>query len=59
MNCSSRGFPTITHNELRDFTATVLSEVCHNVAIEPVLQRLNLLVKNFSMQQQMLRMKLG
>jgi len=51
--------PTITHNELRDFTATVLSEVCHNVAIEPVLQRLNLLEKFFSMQQQMLRIKLG
>jgi len=40
MNCSSGGFPTIRHNELRDFTATVLSEVCHDVAIEPVLQRL-------------------
>ena len=40
MNCSSGGFPTIRHNELRDFTATVLSEACHDVAIEPVLQRL-------------------
>ena len=40
MNCSSGGFPTIRHNELRDFTAIVLSEVCHDVAIEPVLQRL-------------------
>ena len=40
MNCSSGGFPTIRHNELGDFTATVLSEVCHDVAIEPVLQRL-------------------
>ena len=27
MNCSSGGFLTIRHNELRDFTATVLSEV--------------------------------
>jgi len=33
-------FPTIRHNELKDFTATILSEVCHDVAIEPVLQRL-------------------
>ena len=41
MNCSSGGFPTIRHNELRDFTVTVLSEVCHDVAIEPVLQRLS------------------
>ena len=40
MNCSSRGFPTIRHNKLKDFTATVLSEVCHDIAIEPVLQRL-------------------
>jgi len=28
------------YNELGDFTATVLSEVCNDVAIEPVLQRL-------------------
>ena len=26
------------HNELRDFTATLLTEVCHNVTIEPLLQ---------------------
>ena len=32
------GFPTLRHNELRDFTAAALSEVCHDVAIEPVLQ---------------------
>ena len=35
------GFPTIHHNEMRDFTASLLSEVCHNVAIEPHLQSLN------------------
>ena len=34
------GFPTIRHNELRDFTATLLTEVCHNVAKEPHLQPL-------------------
>jgi len=33
INFSSGGFPTIRRNELRDFTATVLSEVCHDVAI--------------------------
>jgi len=38
MSFSSGGFPTLHHNELRDFTATALSEVCHDVAIEPVLQ---------------------
>ena len=34
------GFPTIHHNELRDFIAVVSSEVCHDVrvAIEPPLQ---------------------
>jgi len=36
MNCSSGGFPTTRNNKLRDFTATVLSEVCYDVAIEPV-----------------------
>ena len=27
MNCASGGFPTLCHNELRDFTAAALSEV--------------------------------
>ena len=34
-------FPTLRHNELRYFTAAALSEVCHDVAIEPVLQPLS------------------
>ena len=33
--CPKGGFPTIRHNELRDVTASLLSEVCHNVATEP------------------------
>ena len=33
-------FPTIRHNELRDFTASLLSEVCHGVSVEPHLQPL-------------------
>ena len=41
MNCASGGFPTLHHNELKDFTAAALSEVCHDVAIEPVLQPLS------------------
>ena len=41
MKCSAGGFPTISHKKLRDFTtASVLSEECHDVAIEPALQRL-------------------
>ena len=41
INCASGGFPTLCHNELRDFTAAALSKVYHDVAIEPVLQPLS------------------
>ena len=34
-------FPTIRHNEIRDITASLLTEVCPNVAIEPPLQPLS------------------
>jgi len=30
--------PTLHHNELKGFTAAAMSGVCHDVAIEPVLQ---------------------
>ena len=40
LSCSKGGYPTIRHNEIRDFTANLLTEVCHNVAIEPHLQPL-------------------
>ena len=36
--CPFGGFPTIRHNEVRDLTASLLTEVCHNVATEPSLQ---------------------
>ena len=39
--CPMGGFPSIRHNELRDVTASLLSEVCHNVATEPRLQPLS------------------
>ena len=29
------------HNELRDLTASLLSEVCHDVGVEPLLQPLS------------------
>ena len=32
------GFPTIRHNEVRDLTASLLTEVSHNVQTEPSLQ---------------------
>ena len=40
LSCLKGGYPTIRHNEIRDFTANLLTEVCHNVAIEPHLQPL-------------------
>ena len=40
-NCPCGGFPSIRHNELRDITAALMSEVCHNVTIEPTLQPLS------------------
>ncbi len=38
LSCAKGGYPSIRHNEVRDFTANLMSEVCHNVAIEPHLQ---------------------
>jgi len=35
-------FLTIRHNEFRDLTATLLTEVCHNVLTEPALQPISL-----------------
>ena len=36
--CPFGGFPTIRHNQVHDLTATLPTEVCHNVATEPSLQ---------------------
>ena len=33
MNCPTGGYPTLRHNELRDFTADALSEVCSGVCV--------------------------
>ena len=38
MSCPKGGFPSIRHNENRDLTANLLSEVCNDVCIEPHLQ---------------------
>ena len=40
-NCKCGGFPSIRHNEVRDITAHLLTEVCHDVLIEPPLQELS------------------
>ena len=39
-SCLRGGFPTISHNEIRDVTAELLTEVCHDVMIEHDLQPL-------------------
>ena len=41
LSCPRGGFPSIRHNEIWDITADILSEVCHNVTIEPKLQPLS------------------
>ena len=40
LGCPCGGFPSMGHNELRDITAELLTEVCHNVGVEPTLQPL-------------------
>ena len=40
LTCKTGGFPIIQHNEVRDITASWLSEICHGVAIGPHLQPL-------------------
>ena len=41
MNCPTGRYPTLRHNESRDFTADALSEVCSGVCVEPSLQTLS------------------
>ena len=38
VSCPKGGFPSIRHNEIRDLTASLLSEVCNDVCTEPHLQ---------------------
>ena len=38
LSCAKGGFPSIRHNEIRDLTANLLTEVCDEVCIEPNLQ---------------------
>ena len=40
LSCSTGGYPTIRHNELRDVTPNLLKRVATDVAIEPRLQPL-------------------
>ena len=38
LSCAKGGFPTIRRNEIRDITASLLTEVCTEVCVEPDLQ---------------------
>ena len=38
LSCAKGGFPTLRHNEIRDITASLLTEVCTEVCVEPELQ---------------------
>ena len=38
LNCPTGGFPTAHHNEVQDLLVSLLTEVCQDVAVEPVLQ---------------------
>ena len=38
LSCPKGGFPSIRHNELRDLTASLLTEVCNDVCVKPTLQ---------------------
>ena len=41
LSCPTGGYPTLRHNQLRNLTARLLREVCHDVSVEPVLQPLS------------------
>ena len=41
LSCPTGGFPSIRHNEVRDISALLLSEIYHGVSIEPHLQPLS------------------
>ena len=40
LSCPTGGFQIVRHNEVRDLTAGLLREVCHDIEIEPRLQPL-------------------
>ena len=52
LSCPRGALPTIRHNEIRDLTGTLLTEVCHNVSLEPPLQPLNGEVMNHATSNQ-------
>ena len=41
LHCPKGGYTIVRHNEIRDKFANLLSEVCRDVAVEPLLQPLD------------------
>ena len=41
LSCPKGGFPSLCHNEIRDLTANLLTEICSDVCVEPQLQPLS------------------
>ena len=41
LHCPSGGYPTIRHNQVRDFLAPLMGEFCTDVKLEPTLQPLS------------------
>jgi len=37
LSCPNGAFPSIYHNDIRDLTAELMTEVCHDVSTEPPL----------------------
>ena len=37
MSCKKGGFINVRHNDVRDLTACLLTEVCKDVSVEPLL----------------------
>ena len=40
-SCPQGAFPILCHNDVRDLTAKLMSEVCHDIQVEPHLQPLS------------------
>ena len=40
LSCARGDFPSLCHNEIRDLTATLLTEVCSDIQVEPDLQEI-------------------
>ena len=41
MSCKKAGFVALQHNEVRDMLATLLSDVCKDIELEPSILTLN------------------